>query len=124
MGLFPLIAHPAVLFSGALLMLAGFVTSLKGHYDLGEYWRSGIDPSGPPAIVSRGLYARTRNPMYIGVLMGQMGFFLALPSVFTLVCLVAGALAILSQVRLEEAHLARVAPQEYLAYSQRVRRWL
>ena len=98
--------------------------AVTGHNNLGEVWRSGIDPDGPAKLVTTRLYGRSRNPMYLGVLAAQLGFFLALPSAFTLVCLMAGFAAVFSQVRLEEVHLGQQFPGQYANYLQNVPRWL
>ena len=110
--------------TGALLLVLGFLTAVVGHNNLGEAWRSGIDPLGPARLVTNRLYAWSRNPMYLGVLTAQIGFFLALPSLFTLVCLVAGLMSVFSQVRLEETHLKGKFPSDYANYSANVSRWL
>jgi len=109
---------------GAVLLVLDFLTAVVGHNNLGEAWRSGIDPRGPARLVTNRLYAWSRNPMYLGVLTAQIGFFLALPSLFTLVCLVAGFMSVFSQVRLEETHLKGKFPLDYENYSANVSRWL
>jgi len=109
---------------GAVLLVLGFLTAVVGHNNLGEAWRSGIDPRGPARLVTNRLYAWSRNPMYLGVLTAQIGFFLALPSLFTLVCLVAGFMSVFSQVRLEETHLKGKFPLDYENYSANVSCWL
>ncbi len=125
LGIIPLLyQNDAILFSGAIMLVAGFGVALTGHYQLGPCWRSGIDPGGPAKLVRDGLYSRSRNPMMIGVLLAQSGFFLALPSSFSLVCLLMGLVAVLSQVRIEESHLAQAFPTEYPSYQRQVRRWL
>lgn len=113
-----------LLASGALLLVIGFGVAVTGHIQLGASWRSGINPNGPEQLVSKGLYARSRNPMMLGVLMAQTGFFMALPSLFSLLCLLLGLSSILSQVSIEESHLARMFPLQYPEYQQQVRRWL
>ncbi len=115
---------PVINLVGIFFLVFGFAVVLSGHVGLGEQWRSGIDLEGTGGLVTTRLYARTRNPIYIGVMIAQLGFFLALPSVFTFICLIAGATAILNQVRLEEIHLLRRFSDDYREYCQRVPRWL
>ena len=74
-----------------------------GHMALGEAWTSGFGP--PPRLISRGPYRWFRHPMAAGIHAAQVGFFLALPSLFTLVCLIVGFWAIRRQARFEEAGL-------------------
>ncbi len=115
---------PLVIFSGIGMMLAGFLLTLVGHFSLGKNWASGINPQGPGELVSSGIYRLSRNPMYIGVLVTQFGFFLALPSLFTFLCLVIGHVAVFNQVRLEEAYLSNKFGDNYLTYLRKVPRWL
>ena len=113
-----------VLMSGVALLCLGFSIALVSHQQLGQAWRSGIDPSGPKSLQQSGLYRFSRNPMYIGVMTAQLGFFLALPSLFTLVCLIIGVSALVRQVNAEEDHLRETLPTEYKDYSAHVPRWL
>ena len=62
--------------------------------------------------------------MFLGVAFAQLGFFLALPSVFSLLCLVIGLAALYSQTIQEEKHLEQTFSDDYLAYKNRVRRWI
>ncbi|MEE4245579.1 MAG: methyltransferase [Kangiellaceae bacterium] len=130
---------------GITLMLSGFALVVYAHRSLGRAWHSGIDAServmieqsisehssesdniGEVAaqLVTDGIYSKSRNPIFIGVLFGQFGFFLALPSLFSAVCFIAGVLAILNQVKLEEQHLSVLWNSRYQRYQQRVPRWL
>lgn len=110
--------------AGVVMMVAGFCLAVGGHANLGAQWRSGIDPDGPAELVTAKLYALSRNPMYLGVIVAQAGFFIALPSLFTLICLMVGAVAIVNQVKLEETHLDRRFTARYDAYRDSVRRWI
>ena len=74
--------------------------------------------------MTTGLFRISRNPMFIGVAMGQLGFFLALPSLFSLLCLPIGLIALQRQVRAEEKHLAATLPQFYPSYVALVPRWI
>jgi protein-S-isoprenylcysteine O-methyltransferase Ste14 len=110
--------------SGAALMLGSFALISFVHGFLGPDWRSGVPQSGPLRLIETGPYSVTRNPMFIGVVMGQLGFLLAFPSVFTLVCLVIGATVVIQQTRYEESELERVFGATYRAYCERTPRWL
>jgi len=114
---------PAIL-AGNILLTAGFLFSIAVHFDLGRQWRSGIDPAGPEKLRTDGFYNYSRNPMFLGVAIAQAGFFLALPSVFSGVCLLVGWYTLHRQVIAEETHLSHCFPAEYARYRGRVRRWL
>lgn len=123
-GLIPQLQNASVIVAGNLLLTAGFTLTLAAHFSLKEKWSSGINPSGPARLKTSGLFRFSRNPMYIGVAMGQLGFFLALPSLFSLLCLPIGLLALQRQVRAEESHLAAAFPQYYPGYAALVPRWI
>lgn len=124
LGVFTFWQDPWIEVTAAIMLICGFALALLGHRQLGRDWRSGIDPDGPSQLVTAGLYSLSRNPMYLGVLMAQAGFFLALPSWFTLLCLLVGSVAIVSQVRLEEMHLRNRFPVDFPGYAMQVARWL
>ncbi|ATG79505.1 methyltransferase family protein [Pseudoalteromonas sp. 1_2015MBL_MicDiv] len=119
----PLNGWPGVMF-GNVLLSAGFILSMFVHFDMASLWRSGIDPNGPKELKTTGLYDYSRNPMYLGVAAAQIGFFLALPCVFSLICLIVGVSALYRQTLVEEKHLSQSFSEQYQYYKQRVPRWL
>lgn len=116
--------QPAVLLGGVALLVAAFAAVVLIHRAMGQDWRSGVDRGGPVRLRTDGAFAHSRNPTFIAIQIAQLGLFLAIPSVFTLVCLVVGVTAIHVQVRLEEAHLAARFGAAYAAYRAQVPRWL
>lgn len=124
LGIFlPLNTWPGVMLGNALLTV-GFILTMVVHFNMASLWRSGIDPQGPDELKINGFYAYSRNPMYLGVAAAQLGFFLALPSVFSLVCLLAGLTALYRQVLVEEQHLVGIFNTQYKKYKELVPRWL
>lgn len=76
-------------------------------------------------IVASGPYGFTRNPIYIGMLLGQSGFAIGFNSLWLLVTLLAFYLVIrYGVIGREEAYLERKFGAAYLDYKARVRRWL
>ncbi len=94
------------------------------HAYMRNDWRSGIDPDKRQPLLTQGPYGLTRNPLFIGIILGQLGLFLTFPSVFTLLCLLVGAVVIVLQARREEVALSRAYGVEYQDYRLLVRRWL
>ena len=78
----------------------------------------------PERIVSRGPYAWTRNPMYLGHLIFLSGLALALGSWIGAVVLAAHALWFDRRVREDEARLASLFGDTYREYCRRVKRWV
>lgn len=118
--------HPAVIFSGCALMLASFAAIIWLHNSMGADWRSGIEEHADRRgrLIDTGAFAYSRNPMFICIQLAQLGFFLAMPTIFTLVCLIVGIAAIHAQVRLEERHLEARFGDVWRSYVARVPRWI
>lgn len=119
----PVAQIPVVVSLGMGLLVVGFALAIWGNLTLDGLWRSGVDKDAPSGLVTHSLYRHSRNPIFIGVLAGQLGFFMALPGWFSLLCLLVGWTAIGIQVRLEEAHLAAKYPREFNLYCRQTARW-
>jgi protein-S-isoprenylcysteine O-methyltransferase Ste14 len=77
------------------------------------------------AIVESGPYRFTRNPIYLGMILGLIGLAVAFDSLWLLLLVVAFWLVIrYGVVAREEAYLERRFGDVYRGYRSRVRRWL
>jgi hypothetical protein len=123
LGMFTSLFSVPIMFAGNILLTCGFLTTIIVHLSMGNQWRSGVDPQGPHTILTSGFYRFSRNPMFVAIGVSQLGFFLALPSIFSLVCLIIGIVSLYRQALVEEAHLAKVHPDAYAKYSDNTRRW-
>lgn len=121
---FSSIEIPQLMWAGAMFMVLGFGLAIAANFSLGKHWRSGVDSTATQQLVSHGLYHISRNPSYVGVAIAQAGFFIALPSLFTLVCLMVGWHALYKQVKIEEVELTHKFSTQYQQYIQSVPRWL
>lgn len=109
---------------GVVLLAASLVWTAVAQAQMGASWRIGIDADKETELVERGLFARSRNPIFLGMRVGLLGFFFLLPNAVTLLTLVLGEVLIQLQVRLEENFLTKTQGDAYRAYCRRVRRWL
>jgi protein-S-isoprenylcysteine O-methyltransferase Ste14 len=115
---------PAAVPAGVALLLAAvalFVASVR------TFRKAGTPvPGNRPttAIVRRGPYRFSRNPIYLAFTLFQLGLALALDSLGLLLALVpAHALMALVVIPREERYLETRFPAEYGAYKRDVRRW-
>jgi len=87
-----------------------------------------LDPTKPQSassLVSSGIYAVTRNPMYVGLLLVLIALAIFLSSPWTLVGPAAYFLYIgRFQIAPEERALTALFGTEYTEYLSKVRRWL
>lgn len=91
-----------------------------------------FDRSGTPirpgtealVLVTEGVFRRTRNPMYLGMLLIIAGAALALATPWALAVLPVFVAWVSRLIRSEEARLEDTFGDVYRAYRRRVRRWL
>ncbi|HZZ23537.1 MAG TPA: isoprenylcysteine carboxylmethyltransferase family protein [Roseiarcus sp.] len=77
------------------------------------------------AIVENGPYGATRNPIYLGMFLGQTGIAIGLDNLWVLAMLVPFYFVVRhGVVAREEAYLERKFGAVYRDYKSRVRRWL
>ena len=77
------------------------------------------------ALVTDGVYRFTRNPMYLGMVIGLTGVACMLGTVTPLLVIPIFIWVIRTRfIRVEEGMLAERFGDEYVQYQARVRRWL
>jgi len=110
---------------GVLLFAAGFallIWAFRTFRNAG----TNVQTSEPTtAIVERGPYGFSRNPIYAGMFLALTGLAIGFNSLWVLAMLVPFYLVIrYGVVAREEAYLERKFGKIYLDYKARVRRWL
>ena len=83
----------------------------------------GLD-APPERVVSTGLYAYTRNPMYLGHIIYLIGLTLTLRSPLAGLITVASATWFHLRVLGDEKKLAQLLGDPYIAYTRQVKRWI
>ena len=110
--------------SGVIFIIAALVFLLSAS---GRFRRAGTDVKPwktTSAIVNEGIYAITRNPMYLGMALFYVGLGLAFSSLGVIVLLPVLLAIIQTQViAREERYLESKFGDEYRNYKTRVRRW-
>ena len=108
------------------LLAAGYAAyELAGSYRIDRAGGPpGMSQGMPERLVTTGVYARTRNPMYLGHLLFMTGAALVTRSPLAI-----GALALAGpwfggRVAKDEARLTEAFGAEYEEYRRRVPRWL
>jgi len=110
---------------GGLIAVLGLTMILKSvpkHKEAG----SNVEPWEPThAIISTGLYGRTRNPIYLGMALTHGGIAIAAVSLGALISLALALIVIQTYViAREERYLTKKFGEEYLSYKSKVRRWI
>jgi len=115
---------PAMIAGGLLLAtgVAVIVVAGLGHFAVGTH----VEPWKPTStVVDTGIYAHSRNPMYLGMALGQVGVAVAGASMVGALSVVLSVAAVQWYViGREERYLEAKFGESYLAYKRRVRRWI
>ena len=109
-----------------VLVAAGFFTGLSGVV-IFRRAKTTTDPTRPHAstLVTWGVYAISRNPMYLGGLIMLFGWTIFLSNILPLVFLPIYVLYINRfQIAPEERMLTSLFGEVFTTYRGRVRRWL
>ncbi len=109
---------------GVLFCLAGLSLLLWSLISFGQSFRVGIDTEHPDKLITTGVFAFSRNPIYTAFGLILVGQFLIFPNWILLVYLVAGFWLFNRQVLREEDYLKKHYGKEYLEYCKRVRRYI
>ena len=109
---------------GVALCFAGLLVLLLSLVSFGKSFRVGIDVDRPDVLVTNGVFAFSRNPIYVGFALVLIGQFLVFPNWIPLAYLVAGVWLFHRQVLREEGFMREHYGQDYVEYCQRVRRYV
>jgi protein-S-isoprenylcysteine O-methyltransferase Ste14 len=110
---------------GYLLVLFGITIAILVAT---SFRRAGtaIEPWKPTtSIVTTGFYAWSRNPIYAGFCLINIGIGIASNSIWIFVSFIPAAFLLYHvAIAKEEAYLAEKFGEEYLTYKNKVRRWV
>jgi protein-S-isoprenylcysteine O-methyltransferase Ste14 len=109
---------------GVLFCLVGLLLLLWSLVSFRESFRVGIDTERPDKLITNGVFAFTRNPIYVAFAIILIGQFLIFPNWILLIYLFAGIWLFHRQVLREEDYLKKHYGKEYLEYSSHTRRYL
>ena len=110
---------------GALVAVDGVVLAARAQKTMGASWRIGVDASERTELVTHGVFARIRNPIFTALILIQAGTALMYPTALSLVGVSAMILACELQVRLvEEPYLRKTHPVSYPVFTLRTGRFV
>lgn len=124
LGIHELFRSKATSWLGVLFCLAGLSMLFWSLISFRQSFRIGIDTDRPDSLVTDGIFAFSRNPIYVAFAMILVGQFLILPNWLTLIYVGAGTWLFHRQVLREEEYLRGHYGAAYAAYCRRVRRYL
>lgn len=111
-------------YMGFVLMIVALVWVILAQLQMKNSWRIGIDSTTKTELVTHGLFRISRNPIFLGMTISLVGFFLVFPTVIAFSFLLMGNVLMQIQIRLEEEYLIKEHGEIYLTYKKRVNRML
>jgi len=109
---------------GIVMMSVALVIIVIAQGQMGESWRIGVDYDHRTEFVQQGWFKYSRNPIFAGIMLSVVGYFLVLPNAVTLLIMMLDLALIQVQIQLEEQHLAAEHGEVYKRYCNDVRRWV
>lgn len=120
-------AFPGQLLAASVVLLVAGLVGMAGvrAFAQAETTFNPLRPHNATRLVAHGIYRRSRNPMYLALLLALSAWGILLGNGVALLVL---PVFVISMNRLqilpEERALATVFGDEFLAYTRQVRRWL
>jgi protein-S-isoprenylcysteine O-methyltransferase Ste14 len=108
---------------GVLFCLVALLLILWSLLSFGQSFRVGIDNEHPDKLITTGVFAFSRNPIYVAFALVLAGQFLIFSNWILLVYIAAAVWLFHRQVLREEDYLKHHYGREYLEYCNRVRRY-
>ena len=115
---------PAVRIVGVALLMIGMVPFILAFVNFGTSWRIGIDRKTPGTLVTTGIFAFTRNPIFVAFILFFFGVFLLNGTWFFLIFALLAVVAIHFQILREEDFLRKQYGADYAEYHRRTARYL
>jgi protein-S-isoprenylcysteine O-methyltransferase Ste14 len=115
-------AADPIVWLGALIVAAGIATRMKALLDLGSAFSMKVERRENQALVTRGLYATIRHPLYLASLLIALGIPILLSAWLTLILTALTAAGILVRIRKEERFMREQFPgyEEYAGRTWRL----
>ncbi|SIR38961.1 methyltransferase family protein [Chryseobacterium sp. RU33C] len=109
-------------YTGIISMIFALIWVIIAQLQMKNSWRIGIDNSAKTELVTHGLFRFSRNPIFLGMTISLIGFFLAFPTVIAFAFLLTGNILMQIQIRLEEEFLLKEHGEIYKTYKKTVKR--
>ena len=109
---------------GLTVMILGSLIGIVSQFQMGNSWRIGINENEKTKLVTSNLFKYSRNPIYLGLLISFLGYFLLVPNALSLSCLALSYPSLEIKIRLEEQYLLDQHGDQYQRYINQVNRWV
>ena len=108
---------------GIIIIILGLILDGWGTIALGTNFRIEL-PKEEISLITTGVYRLMRNPIVMGIYLLLFGSFLIIPTIISLIFLIANVLTFDSKIRDEEKFLTKRFGEEYKKYGRKVGKYL
>ncbi|MFD4401278.1 methyltransferase family protein [Nocardia sp. NPDC058499] len=121
----PFADHGVVAVAGVIVASTGVVATFAAQLAMGASWRIAVDDTERTQLVTTGVFALVRNPIFTATLTAFAGLAAMVPNLIALTGYTLLVLGIQLQVRtVEEPYLRRIHGPAYTTYTTRTGRFV
>lgn len=114
-----------IILAATLIGFSGIAITVIAQIQMGRSWRIGVDQNETTTLIVTGLYSKSRNPIYFGILLYWLAIAVNFPHPAMWVCAVICWISIEIIVRkIEEPYLKRVHGRTFEDYGRKTNRYL
>ena len=110
-------------FLGIVITIISLILLVVTLIYFGKSFRFGMSSENKGKLVTNGIFRYSRNPFFVSILLYFIGIALIIPSLFFLFITLASGISIHFFILREEKFMKENFGEEYLNYSQKVRRY-
>ena len=111
--------------TGLVTAVVGFGATVAAQGAMGASWRIGVDPAEQTDLVTGGVFASVRNPIFSAMVVAQTGVAAIVPSLVSIAAVVVLVVAVQVQVRaVEEPYLRHTHGEAYRSYCESTGRFV
>lgn len=120
-----IISFDALTLIGLIFLGLGLLWAFWAKIEMGRMWGlpATFETKRQNRLITTGPFLYSRNPIYLGLLLGGVGYFLALRSTL-LVLMLPALIYLLYSIKREEALLEKAFGNKYKLYRQKTPRFL
>jgi protein-S-isoprenylcysteine O-methyltransferase Ste14 len=115
------VVNTGMILAGLALILTGWGVAYAANRAIGESWSPSIDKTTEQKLITSGVYALVRHPLYLSGLLILVGTNIYFRSRWAWLGALLALIVTLTRVPIEERRLAERFGQQYIAYQRQTK---
>lgn len=107
---------------GIGVLAIGLAIALYARYSLGRNWSGRVSFQKDQELVTSGLYAYIRHPIYLGIMLMGAGTLAIVNFSFVVIGTILVAISFFQRIKKEEELMTKHFPKEYAEYQRRTKK--